>query len=111
MLAVLLLISSCGLHRFQLVAVYCNEGTQPAIAKITAIDDNHINVIWLKGSYTTAWEPYILYEGRRRVDWKDNLAKSSILLYDFELTKTKHLRKVTIEHLKKAYQQLHVDNN
>ena len=45
------------------------------------------------------------------MDWKDNLPKSSILLYDFELTKTKHLRKATIEHLKKAYQQLHVDDN
>ena len=53
----------------------------------------------------------MLYDRRRKVDWKDNLTKSSILLYDFELTKTKHVRNASIEYLTKIYQQLHVDDN
>jgi len=36
----------------------------------------------------------------------ERLPKSCITLFDFELTSTKHLRKATIEHLRKAYSDL-----
>ena len=100
-----------GIKVGQLVAIHCQEGTEPAIAKITAMDEDSVDVIWLKGEYSTSWAPYILYEGRKKVEWVDKLPKSSIILYGFELTKYRHLRKTTIEHLKKAYQQLLTDNS
>ena len=96
-----------GIKEGQLVAIHCQEDTEPAIAKITEMSENSVDLIWLKGEYSTAWAPYVLYEGRKKVDWVDKVPKSSIILYGFELTKHRHLRKATIiEHLKKAYQQL-----
>jgi hypothetical protein len=98
-----------GLNEGQLVAIHCEEGTEPAIARLTAVNEDTVDVVWFKGGYSTAWTPFILYEGKRKVEWKDKLPKSSIILYDFELTKTKHLHKATITHLKKKYEQLRTD--
>ena len=80
-----------GIKVGQLVAIHCQEGTEPAIAKITVMDEDSVHVIWLKGEYSTAWAPYILYEGRKKVERVDKLPKSSIILYGFELTKHCHL--------------------
>ena len=91
------------------MAIHCEEGTEPAIARLTAVNEDTVDVVWFKGGYSTAWTPFILYEGKRKVEWKDKLPKSSIILYDFELTKTKHLHKATIIHLKKKYEQLCTD--
>ena len=88
------------------MAIHCEEGTEPAIARLAAINEDTVDVIWFKGGYSTAWEPYILYTGKRKMEWKDKVPKSSIILYDFELTKAKHLRKTTIAHLKTRYEQL-----
>ena len=44
---------------------------------------------------------------KKKVPWTDWIPKTSILLFDFELTKTMRLRKATVEHLKNIYSELH----
>ena len=89
------------------MAVRC-EGcsTEPAIGRCISIQNSSIKVHWLQGSYSTSWKPWRLRQGRTSVDWEDEIPKSSILLYDFELTQSGHLRKRTIEHLKSAYSEI-----
>ena len=93
-----------SLKEGHLVTVYCEETT--SIGEVRSLAEDKIEIAWLKGSYTTAWTTWVLYEGRTKVEWRDSIPKTSVILYDFELTKTKHLRKATITHLKRAYEQL-----
>ena len=96
-----------SLKEGHLVAVLCEETTtEPLIGEVRSLAEDKIEIAWLKGSYTTAWTTWVLYEGRKKVEWRDSIPKTSVILYDFELTKTKHLRKATITHLKRAYEQL-----
>ena len=93
-----------GLSKGVLVAVLCEGNSlEPAIGTCIGVHQDTITVQWLKGSYSTAWKPWKIKEGRKNVDWNDEIPKSAVLLYDFELTKTGHLRKRTIEHLKASY--------
>ena len=48
--------------------------------------------------------------GRGLADLVDTLPKSSVILFDFQLTRSDQLRKATIEHLKEAYTNLKLDN-
>ena len=87
-----------------LVAVHCEESSsEPAIATCLSIGESKIKVKWMKGSYSSSWKAWTLREGRKNADCVDEIPKSAILLYSFELTQTGHLRKRTIEHLKSAY--------
>ena len=44
------------LREGHLVAVNCaNSATEPAIAECIGVNDNDVEVEWLRGSYTTAW--------------------------------------------------------
>ena len=93
-----------------LVAVQCeNCSNEPLLARIVQVFDTNIEVVWLEGEYDKSWKVAChrdLQNPRKMVDWKDILPKSCIILFDFELTSTKHLRKATIEHLRKAYSDL-----
>ena len=96
-----------SLKEGQLVAVHCDETTtEPSIGEVSGMTEDNVELVWWKGGYSTAWTTWFLYEGRRKVEWVDSVPKSSIILYDFELTKTKHIRKTTITYLKKKYEQL-----
>ena len=71
--------------------------------------DTNIEVVWLDGEYDKPWKVAHHRDPQNRqkmVDWKDILPKSCIILFDFQFTSTEHLRKATIEHLKKAYSDL-----
>ena len=93
-----------GLSAGQLVAVHCEQTTtQPSIGMCLQVDDNNVTVSWMKGNYSTRWTPWKVRKGRKNVDWIDTIPTSSIMLYDFTLTPTGHLRKTTIEHLQSAY--------
>ena len=43
---------------------------------------------------------------RRKVQWQDTLERNTIILYDFELTKSCHLKKETVMYLQKHYESL-----
>ena len=76
---------------------------RPPIAKTLEVNADIVNVVWLEGNYTKlCWKVAKRKEGRTLVDWADSVPKSSILLFNFQLTKTNRLRKAIIEHLKEA---------
>ena len=67
----------------------------------------------MEGGYTKAWRVAKQLDPkncRKKFDWKDIVPKSSIILFDFKLTSNNHLRKLTVDHLKKAYLELKQSN-
>ena len=78
----------------------------PLIAKIEAVDHDTLDFVWLEESYTRGWKIAKKKEGRNLIDWTDTIPKSSLILFDFQLTKSNRLQKATVEHLK-AYDKLH----
>ena len=62
-----------------------------------------MDVEWMMGTYTTAWRPWRIRNKRKSTVWTDSIPRSSVILFDFELTSSRHLRKATVEHLKRCY--------
>ena len=76
---------------WQLVALnVANCSLRPLIAEVIQVNEENIDVVWLEGSM---WKVAKKKEARVMVDWVDTVPKTSIILFDFELTKTKHLEK------------------
>ncbi len=92
-----------------LVAIYSEDPeSEPWIGRLEGITNTMVDVVWLEGSYTKKWKEAKVQDPitrRKKIDWKDTVPKSSIILFDFELTSAGNLRKATIEHLKKAYDE------
>ena len=98
-----------GLRVGHLVALNVeNCNLRPLIAKVLNSSDNELEIVWLEGSYTGPWKISKKKDGRTIVDWTDTVPKQSVILFDFELTKSNRLRKATVQHLKAAYSQLAV---
>ena len=79
---------------------------RPLIARIETVHHDSLDVVWLEGSYTRGWKVAKKKDGRNLIEWTDTVPKSSIILFDFQLTKSNRLRKATVEHLKQAYAKL-----
>ena len=77
----------------------------PANGKFIEISDTDIQIEWIKGTYTSKWvaDPR---NGRRKLPWTDWVPRSSIILFDFELTPSERLRKATVEHQRRKYDEL-----
>ena len=91
----------------QLVALNVeNCNLRPMITHLLEVSTDTVDIVWLEGSYTKSWKVAKKKEGCTFVDWADTVPKSSIILFDFQLTKTNRLRKATIQHLKVAYTKL-----
>jgi len=94
----------------QTVAVYCdNYSREPVIGNCTQVFDKDIEIAWMEGTYTTSWKPWKIRDPQNRrktIQWTDHVPKDSIILFDFALTSTNHLRKATVQHLKKEYARL-----
>lgn len=98
-----------GLQVGQLVALNVeNCALRPLLARVLSTSDSHLEITWLEGSYTGIWKVAKRKAGRTLVDWTDTVPKESVILFDFELTKTNKLRKATVKHLKATYNQLDV---
>ena len=90
-----------GLHTGHLVALNVeNCHLRPLIARVLSVTDMELEVVWLEGSYSRTWKVAKKKEGRAFIDWTDTVPITSVILYDFELTKGNRLRKATIQHLK-----------
>ena len=78
------------LREGHLVAVNCaNSATEPAIAECIGVNDNDVEMEWLRESYTTAWVPWCIRDPqnrRRSTIWRDTIPKDRIILFDFQLT-------------------------
>ena len=94
----------------QMMAVNCsNYKDGPSIGTCMAIADTNVNIQWMKGTYNSSWSIWMIPDPknkRKKVPWTDWVPRSSIILFDFELTPTKRLRKTTVEHLKLKYDEL-----
>ena len=67
-----------------------------------------VEIRWLQGTYSSSWTLCRVpnpEDRRRKMDWRQKVPRNSILLYNFTLTTTKHLKKHTILKLKKLYDQ------
>ena len=96
-----------AINKGQLVALNVeNCHLRPLIAKVLEVNMETIDIVWLEGSYNKSWKVAKKRERRTLVDWVDTVPKSSVILFDFQLTKTNRLRKATIEHLKEEYTKL-----
>ena len=96
-----------GLEVGHNVAIHVEDcELEPAIAVILQISGDTIRVKWFQGTYTSAWKPWMLREGRKKVYWEDNIPKNSVILFDFSLGKNGHLRKSTTAHLKELYESI-----
>ena len=92
------------------MAVFCeNYSREPVIGRCLQISEENITVAWIEGSYSTSWKPWKVRDQKNRrkvVDWTDSVPKLSIVFFEFSLTATRHLRKKTIDPLKKEYSKL-----
>lgn len=96
-----------GISIGHLVAVNVeNCDLRPLIARVNNVSNDDLEIVWLEGSCTRPWKVAKRKEGHILVEWKDTVPKTSVILYDFELTKRHHLRKATIQHLKDTYNKL-----
>ncbi len=79
-----------GIKVGQLVAVFNEDKeTEPWIGKLEDIFEDNVTVVWMEGGYTKKWSTAKITDPanrRRKVEWKDTISKSSIILYAFELT-------------------------
>ena len=96
-----------SLSKGDLIAVICeNCDLEPTIARVEEISCTDVEIVWLEGAYDKAWKVAKHRDPRnksRMVEWRDAVPKESIILFAFELTATRHLRKRTIDHLKSIY--------
>ena len=92
------------------IAIYCQDcPTEPSIGETTNLFGEEIELKWMEGTYSTVWTYCRICsdsDKRRRVEWVQKVPRSSILLYGFELTKGKHLKKNTVIKLKELYSKL-----
>ena len=93
-----------------MLAINCSDYYDgPSIGKCIEVSDTDVKIEWFKGTYTSKWETWMVVNPenrRKKVPWTDWVPRSSIILFDFELTPTKRLRKTTVEHLKTKYNEL-----
>ena len=91
------------------MAVHVADCPPPSIGRVEEIEGTEIKVAWLKGAYNKGWQPWMVedeHNKRRKVEWTDWISRNSILLFDFHLTKTQHLKKETVACLKTMYDNL-----
>ena len=73
-----------------------------------SLEERSVDVVWLEGGYGKKWRTAKVPDPgnkRKKIEWRDKVLKDSIILFDFQLTATGNLRKATIEHLKKVYEE------
>ena len=100
-----------GLSEVVLVAVLCEGNSlEPAIGTCIGVQQDTIHSTMVEGNIFYSMESMKIKEGQKTVDWTDEILRSAVLLYDFELTKSGHLRKRTIELLKVSYVKIESNN-
>ena len=79
---------------------------------VEGIKQDNVEVLWMEGGYTKTWRvvKQLNHNNNGKFEWKDIVPKSSIIMFDFKLTSNNHLRKFTVDHLKKSYLELKQSN-
>ncbi|PIK34158.1 hypothetical protein BSL78_29027 [Apostichopus japonicus] len=90
-----------------LVAVHCEEKEgRPFIGEVIERNDENVLVQWMKGSYSGAWQYWVAGTSKQPSPYTSCLPVSSLILWDFTLTKGRKLKKLTVETLKASYSEL-----
>ena len=56
-----------GIHAGQLVAVHLQDSSdEPAIGRVFKVGDREVRIQWMKGTYTSAWKPWTVWQGRNK---------------------------------------------
>ena len=79
-----------------LAAVNVENFPPPCIGVVQTLGDKEIEVQWLQGAYDKPWQPCLVeapQDRRKKVPLCDWVPRETIILFDFQLTKTNHLRK------------------
>lgn len=76
---------------------------RPLIARVDTVSGENLSITWLYGHWTTPWTVCKRRVGHTNVEWKEEVSKSAIVLFDFQLTPTGKLRSPTVQELKRVY--------
>ena len=87
-----------------LVAVVLDKYPEkPLIGRVDKVSGEKLHLTWMYGHWTTNWSICKKREGQRMVEWTEQVDKSAVVLFDFELTSSEKLRLATVRKLKRVY--------
>jgi len=87
-----------------LIAVQLDEyAERPLIARVDTVTGDNLSITWMYGHWTTNWSVCKRRVGHSYVEWKEDIPKSAVVLFDFQLTPTGKLRSATVHELKRVY--------
>lgn len=84
---------------------------RPLIARVDTVSGEKLNITWLYRHWTTPWTVCKQRVGHTNVEWKEEVSKSAVVLFDFQLTPTGKLRSATVQELKRVYGLEETRNN
>ena len=94
----------CAMQVACFVQMY--EDEEPQIGTVTApIDNEHVEIEWMVGSYSEPWTVCKRRKGGRYVPWKELIPLSSIL-FPVELSRSYRLTPALVKKLKDAYKKI-----
>jgi len=76
---------------------------RPLIARVDTVTGDNLSITWMYGHWTTNWSVCKRRVGHSYVEWKEDIPKSAVVLFDFQLTPTGKLRSATVHELKRVY--------
>ena len=99
--------SDCpGLEVGHLIAVRTERVEDaPWIGRVVSIKGDKVQIAWMEGGYEMPWSICKVKVRRRMIEWRDSVAKCTIILYGIELDKAQKLKQTTIDTLKSLYSQ------
>ena len=87
-----------------LVAVLLDKYQEkPLIGRVDAVSGDKLELTWMYGHWSTDWSICKKCQGQRLVEWTEEVDKSAVVLFDFQLTSTGKLRQATVRELKRVY--------
>ena len=72
----------------------------PWIARVIGIRGDKVQIAWMEGGYDMPWNILKVKVRRRMIEWRDSVAKCTIILYGYKAQK---LHQTTIDTLKSLY--------
>ena len=76
---------------------------RPLIGRVDEVSGEKLNLTWMYGHWTTHWSICKKRQGQRMIEWTEEVDKSAVVLFDFQLTTTGKLRQATVRELKRVY--------
>lgn len=92
------------IEKGMLVAVLSDKYREkPLIGRVDELSGEKLHLTWMYGHWTTNWSICKKREGQRMVEWTEEVDKSTVVLFDFQLTSSGKLRQATVRELKRVY--------